>query len=364
MSAIPKNFINVLKNSREAFQLHNHHHHGFSEPKSLKLFPYTKPVIPQSTEPEKLLIRDLKVLKSRMRKIKRDGLKHFSVVSDFDQTLTKSYHEGKKVVGTLGMFKDILVKDEGKPTFTRMKKATEIEAEEVAIEREKELNSKEWLANKIVAQAEGKFDAELLGKILEEAYLVPRPSFDTFLQLCNKYQIPFYLISAGISNVIGSILSKFMDFENYPDFHLYSNEINFDENGFLSSFKDPYLHFSDKGEIFSKNRQYNKNVLLIGDHLQDVNLARNMQPKSLLKIGYLNYKLFYRYEKTLDAYNKKYDIVIVNDGGLTAPEKIVRYILDLESEQEVFKFLDEHECSMPEALKEVYKIRKLVGEEK
>ena len=95
--------------------------------------------------------------------------------------------------------------------------------------------------------------------------MVPRPSFDTFLQLCNKYQIPFYLISAGISSkfsirdemginfildVIGSILSKFMDFENYPDFHLYSNEINFDEKGFLSSFKDPYLHFSDKGEVF------------------------------------------------------------------------------------------------------------------
>ncbi len=89
-----------------------------------------------------------------------------------------------------------------------------------------------------------------------------------------------------------------------------------------------------------------------------------MQPKSLLKIGYLNYKLFYRYERTLNAYTQKYDIVIVNDGGLAPSERIVRYILDLESEQDVFKYLDEHECSMTEALREVYNMRKLVGEEK
>ena len=49
--------------------------------------------------------------------------------------------------------------------------------------------------------------------------------------------------------MIASILSKFVDFENYPDFHLYSNEINFDEKGYLSSFKQPYLHFTDKGEV-------------------------------------------------------------------------------------------------------------------
>jgi len=28
--------------------------HGFSEPKLLPLFPYTKPTIPESTEPEKV----------------------------------------------------------------------------------------------------------------------------------------------------------------------------------------------------------------------------------------------------------------------------------------------------------------------
>jgi len=50
-------------------------------------------------------------------------------------------------------------------------------------------------------------------------------------------------------DIIATILSKYINFENYPNFHLYSNEMNFDESNRLASFKGPYLHYTDKGEV-------------------------------------------------------------------------------------------------------------------
>jgi len=350
--SILKNFLKkVVRVEKEPL----HQHHGFSDPKLLQIFNYKSIKIPENNQKEKILVRDLRGLKGRLRNMKRMGLKNFSIVSDFDQTLTKCYHDGNKVVGTLGMFKSSPsikrdVQTKLNETYEEMKN---LENEEEKLEESQQL-----LEDALKLVSEEQISKNVVQKLIDEAYIIPRSGFDTFLHLCYKYDIPFYLISAGVSNVIASILSKYINFENYPNFHLYSNEMVFDEKDILTSFKGPYLHFTDKIEIFNTNRKYSQNILLLGDHLQDVHLAKNMRPKSTLKIGYFNFKFRYDSESVLEKYASKYDIVIVNDGSLSIVEQIVKYILDLESEQVTFNFLEEHIIQMPQALKEVYNIKK------
>ncbi len=56
-----------------------------------------------------------------------------------------------------------MVKDKKNPNFKKFRETTEGELEDAEIEKEDEINAKEWLAKQIISEAEGKLDIELLG---------------------------------------------------------------------------------------------------------------------------------------------------------------------------------------------------------
>ena len=78
----------------------------------------------------------------------------------------------------------------------------------------------------------------------------------------------------------------------------------------------------------------------------------------MISVGYLNYNPGYQIEQVIYDYARKYDIVILTDESLALPELITRYVLDLESENSLFKHLDEHTVSIDEGKRYLLEVKK------
>lgn len=339
-----------------------HTHHGFSEPKNIQMLPYKPTIHPVNDIKDKLLVRDMRKLKSKLRNIKRGCIENMSIVSDFDRTLTLSHYEGREVQSTLGMVTDFarrIRQKKRKEALNSMNSAEEAttgpKEGDVAFE-------KRWIDKTVTKIIQESVTMEVLKELVDQSHIILRPGFDTFFKLCSQYQIPLYIISGGSSNVVASILANYIDFTQYPGLHVYSNEMIFNEKGEFLQFKEPHVHAIGKESIFTRDRQYKKNVIVLGDHPKDPKAVNNMVPQCKLRIGFANYRHCYLYEKSLEGYCNSYEVTVVNNTGLGFTERIVRYILDQESEQNLFNYLDEHVCTMGEAVKEIVNIRKEMKE--
>lgn len=75
-----------------------------------------------------------------------------------------------------------------------------------------------------------------------------------------------------------------------------------------------------------------------------------MKLNNIVRIGYINCKADdYVLDSLVANFLKRYDIVIANDGSLALPEKLIKYLLDIESENSFFKYLDENMYSAEQA---------------
>lgn len=325
--------------------------HGFSPVKEIKRFKFPCIPVPKAQAPDKLIMRDPKMVKETLRKIKREGLSKFKIVSDFDQTLTKSIHHNRNVEGSFSIVKNPgLMSTQMLQSFERDFQAYKDKISNPEVDKAKKIqNSNAWMADylgKIIKQNLHTKDVE---KILHEAFFVPRPKLDVFLEMSYKYNVPLYIISAGLSNIIVSMLDHYVNLNDYEDFYVYGNEMIFDDEGYLRDFSKPHVHSYLKNQIFQKNQIYRRNLLLLGDLLHDVNIAKNIVPKSMVSIGFLNYATGYSMRQAFLDYARKYDIVLITDDSLALPEMILRYVLDLETEQNLFQYLNDSQCTISEA---------------
>ena len=69
-----------------------------------------------------------------------------------------------------------------------------------------------------------------------------------------------------------------------------------------------------------KNR---KNVLLLGDSLDDTKMITGFDYNALIKIGFLNENI----EENLEHYKKVYDVVILNDGDMNFINDLLKGII-------------------------------------
>ncbi len=61
--------------------------------------------------------------------------------------------------------------------------------------------------------------------------------------------------------------------------------------------------------VLSKNR---KNIILLGDNLEDIGMVKGFNYDNLIKIGFLNENV----EENLEQYKRNYDVIILNDSPL------------------------------------------------
>jgi len=66
-----------------------------------------------------------------------------------------------------------------------------------------------------------------------------------------------------------------------------------------------------------------KNVLLLGDSLEDIGMVKGFDYKNLIKVGFLNENV----DENLEIYKKNYDMLLLNDSSMDAVNKLLEDII-------------------------------------
>jgi 5'-nucleotidase len=107
-----------------------------------------------------------------------------------------------------------------------------------------------------------------------------------------------------------------------------SNFFKFDENGNVLGYGGKVVHSLNKSEMQLEQTPHyekiakRKNILLLGDSIDDLDMVKGMKFDNLLKIGFLNAKP----KKNLEDYKKAFDVVILNDGPMSFVNKLLKEI--------------------------------------
>lgn len=116
-----------------------------------------------------------------------------------------------------------------------------------------------------------------------------------FLQAVQRAGMRCYIVSAGVKAVIKqaiSILEAQMSFEVKDYVVLCSSGEEYDENDYLSNFVGPLITSSTKSLLLSHSLypefKVNSNAIIIGDLIDDLTMATNLQLSTKLSIGMLN----------------------------------------------------------------------------
>jgi cytosolic 5'-nucleotidase 3 len=155
-----------------------------------------------------------------------------------------------------------------------------------------------------------------------------RQGLAEFLTLLNAKHIPVVIMSAsGLGDyVIHKILER--NKIDFPNINVISNSPDFDQKGNLIGFKKPIIHVLSKTETMIKDFPvYNKikglkNVILLGDNIEDIGMVEGFDYDNLIKIGFLNDHA----AENLEAYKQNFDVVLLNDTNMDYINELLKRI--------------------------------------
>ncbi len=145
-----------------------------------------------------------------------------------------------------------------------------------------------------------------------------REGAEDFIDYLEEKDIPLVIMSSG--GLGGDSISMFLKKKGklYDNVHIISNSFEWDKEGRAVSVKEPIIHGMNKREtavkdypVFEKVKD-RKNVLLLGDSINDIDMIEGFNYDNLISVGFLNKDI----EKNLQYYREQYDIVVSNDGSM------------------------------------------------
>lgn len=128
-----------------------------------------------------------------------------------------------------------------------------------------------------------------------------------FLKRMHEKNIPVIIISAGIGNFVEQYLIR--NDSMYDNIYIVANFIRF-ENGVAIGISNNIIHSLNKNEVSIPNEikaliLKRENVVLLGDHIDDVKMVSEEKRSEALKIGFLNDNK----ESDKEIFLEKYDII-------------------------------------------------------
>lgn len=138
-----------------------------------------------------------------------------------------------------------------------------------------------------------------------------------FLENMKERNIPVIIISAGIGNFIKQFLIK--NNCNFDNIYIVSNFIKF-ENGIAAGITENsnIIHSLNKNEVsISKSIKElinnRPNIILLGDGISDIRMAKDEDKANALKIGFLEEKI----EENKKYFEEQFDVVCTDNTTYT-----------------------------------------------
>jgi 5'-nucleotidase len=266
---------------------------------------------------ENVIIFNPKVLEEKIKKFKEQGQDKIHVLADFDRTFTYAYINGEKIPSAISILRkeSILNEEYSRKTEELFTKYHAFEVDASMPLPEKKSKMAEWWDLHNQELLKHGLEKKHLDLVAQSPKMKLRQGLSQFLNTLNSRQIPVVIMSAsGLGDyVIFKILER--DKINFQNISIISNSPDFDKSGKLIGFKKPYIHVLSKTETMLKDFpaygqvKDRKNVILLGDNIEDIGMVEGFDYDNLIKIGFLNDKV----EDNLEAYKQNFDIVLTND---------------------------------------------------
>ncbi|ORZ37930.1 pyrimidine 5'-nucleotidase-domain-containing protein [Catenaria anguillulae PL171] len=272
-------------------------------------------------------IRNPADLAEKLARIFADGPHHLHIVSDYDMTMTKYWINGVRGPSSHAVLERASVvspafKDKCKQLYTTYY-PQEIDPN---IPRDVKYGIMEqwWREAHQAIMDEGVMEHDL-AKMVKETPMTWRDGMQDLIHLTAEMDVYFLVFSAGIKNLIKSILES----SNLllPHVHVESNEMYFDPTtGRVSHFSEPIIHTLNKAEVVLASPDLppdspqarhaaaikdRNNVILMGDSLGDANMADGITHSSCVRVGFCNVNP----DIWLDEFMDTFDVVVVDDVG-------------------------------------------------
>ena len=167
---------------------------------------------------------------------------------------------------------------------------------------------------------------KILDEVVAKKTLQFRDGALDFIGALAGKNIPLIIMSAGS----GDIIAKYLAQENRltPNVHVVANKYKFDGQGRMIGVEEPVIHSLNKHEITLdglplfdqiKNR---RNVMLLGDSVDDLGMIEGFDYDHLLKIGFLNEPN----EAREKEFRERFDMIVSHDDNMNEVNNIIRTI--------------------------------------
>ncbi len=278
-----------------------------------------------------ILIPNPQKLHDTIEKISQAGKDKFHVIADFDRTLTKAFIDGKQNTSLVSV-----IQEQGYlwPDFTEQSRKNfdkyhpiEIDPRVSLEEKKKAMTERRNVQFDLIIKSW--ISRDIIKEVIEKEPIAFREGYEEFFDLLNKNAIPLVILSAsGLG--YESIYYVFEKIHALTDnIDIISNAFIRDENGKAIGVREPVIHSFNKDEtvlkdfpIYQKIKD-RKNVLLLGDSLWDVDMAKGFDYENILKIWFLNNDTPEHREK----FSEVYDMIILWDGSMDEVNRILKKIV-------------------------------------
>ena len=268
-----------------------------------------------------VLIADEVALQDKIAHFQRMGIEQLCVVSDWDRTLTKARTEDGQDATSYsviahGAYLGEAYRVEMDRLYARYRP---IEISQTISHRKKQKAMRDWwMAALEMMQKYGLTD-EIIEDIAVRDFMRLRDSAIDFFNILADREIPLFILSAGIGNVI----SKFLKVRSLhtSNVTITANKLIFNTHGAVAGFCEPVIHSFNKARHASTPRGC---VLLLGDTIEDAQMVNDADADCIIRVGFLNESV----AENRAAYQRAYDIVICNDASMTPVIELLRKSLD------------------------------------
>lgn len=279
-----------------------------------------------------VIISNFEKLAGAGEAIKRGGPENLHVLADFDRTLTTAFVDGKSVPSLISILRDgnYLTTDYAEKAHALANKYHPIETDmNISFDEKWKAMDTWWREHSKLLIESGlkKYDLE---KVAISGGVRLRDGFSEFAEILRTNNIPLVIMSAsGIGTESISLFLKHVGALS-SNVHIISNEYEWDKEGKASMMKEPIIHSLSKYETAIQNYsvfnviENRRNVILLGDSVDDLGMVKGFDYDNLITIGFLNDKV----EENREHYKKVFDVVLTGDADMIYVNKLLSEVVE------------------------------------
>ena len=278
---------------------------------------------------ENIVISNPEEFEKLKKSVSKAGVEKLHVLADFDRTLTHAFVNGGKVSSIISILRssiDYLGEEYVKKAYALHDKYYPIEIDpKIPLDRKKKAMQEWWKLHSDLIIKSG-LNRSHLKKVAISGKIKLRQGVLEFFDFLNQHEIPLIIMSSN--GLGGDVISMYLKHEGelYDNVYIICNSFEWDKNGNAVGIKEPIIHCMNKDETIIREFpafdiiKDRKNVLLLGDNLEDVGMIEGFDYDNLIKVGFVNENV----KENLEYYKKVYDILILNDSSMDYVNELLK----------------------------------------